>query len=335
MDPTTKERLFGFRSAFDHPVTLWITVSVVVGLVFALLVIWLLKVTGRVGPEQHGELLKRTRSWAVMTPLLMIPVLQGGAWTMLGATSLSLLCYQEFARATGLFRHRMLSVIVVLGILALFFATVDHWYGLFTALTPLTVILLAAVAVTADQPKGYIQRVALAVFGFLFFGSCLGHLGFMANDADYRPMILMLLLTVELNDVFAFITGKLFGRRRLVPLTSPNKTIGGALGALVLTSSLAAVIGHFVFLGGPMDSPLLLLGLGLIISVAGQLGDLMLSSIKRDLGIKDMGRVIPGHGGILDRFDSLILVAPAVFHYVGYFRGVGDTQVQRIITGGP
>jgi phosphatidate cytidylyltransferase len=156
----------------------------------------------------------------------------------------------------------------------------------------------------------------------------------MANDADYRPILLMLLLTVELNDVFAFIAGKLIGRRQLVPLTSPNKTIGGALGALVLTGTLAAVIGHFVFLGGPMDSPLLLLGLGLIISVAGQLGDLMLSSIKRDLGIKDMGRVIPGHGGILDRFDSLILVAPAVFHYVGYFRGVGDTQVQRIITGG-
>lgn len=334
MDPATKERLFGFRSAFDHPVTLWITVAAAGGIVLAFVVIAVLKATGRVGPELHRELVKRTRSWAILAPLLIIPVLLGGFWTMLGAAALSLLCYQEFARATGLFRHRLLSAIVVLGILALFFATLDHWYGFFTALTPLTVILLAAVAITADQPKGYIQRVALGVFGFLFFGTCLGHLGFMGNDADYRPIVLVLLLTVEMNDVFAYCTGKLFGRRKLAPQTSPNKTIGGALGAVILTGSLVAVAGHFVFLGGPMDRPLLLAGLGLIISVAGQLGDLMLSSIKRDLGIKDMGSLIPGHGGILDRFDSLILVAPAVFHYVRYHHGIGQGQVERIITGG-
>jgi len=334
MDPATKERMFGYRSAFDHPVTFWIVIAVAVAIALAFVVIAILKATGRVGPELHRELVKRTRSWAVMAPLLVIPVLLGGFWTMLGATSLSLLCYQEFARATGLFRHRLLSVIVVLGILTLMFAAMDHWYDFFVALTPLTVILLAAVAITADEPKGYIQRVALGVFGFLFFGTCFGHLGYMANDVDYRPIVLMLLLTVELNDVFAYITGKLFGRRKLMPRTSPNKTIGGALGALVLTSTLVAVIGHFVFLGGPMDKPLLLAGLGLIISVAGQLGDLMLSSIKRDLGIKDMGSLIPGHGGFLDRFDSLVLVAPAVFHYVGYFRGFGVGEVERIFSGG-
>jgi phosphatidate cytidylyltransferase len=223
---------------------------------------------------------------------------------------------------------------VVLGILALTFASLDHWYAFFTALTPLVVILIVAGAILADEPKGYIQRVALGIFSFLFFGASLGHIGFMANDADFRPIILMLLVTVELNDVFAFVTGKLFGRRKLVPHTSPNKTVGGALGAFVLTGTMAAVLGHFVFAGGPLDTPLRLAGLGAIISVGGQLGDLMLSSIKRDLGIKDMGSAIPGHGGILDRFDSLVLVAPAVFHYVGYFRGFGWHQAERIITGG-
>lgn len=334
MDEASKERLFGAGGAFDHPVTVGITVLIVGSLVLAFTVIGLLRMSGRLSPEMLRELVQRTSSWVVLAPLLLVPVLLGAAWTILGVAILSLISHREFARATGFFRHRLLYLIVVMGILALTFASIDHWYGLFTALTPLVVILIVAVAITQDQPKGYIQRVALGIFGFLFFGTCLGHLGFMANDADFRPIILMLLLTVELNDVFAFITGKLFGRRKLVPNTSPNKTLGGALGALVLTGTLGAVIGHFVFSGSPLDTPLRLAGLGIIISVAGQLGDLMLSSIKRDLGIKDMGTAIPGHGGILDRFDSLILVAPAVFHYAGYFRGFGWEQAERIITGG-
>jgi phosphatidate cytidylyltransferase len=139
---------------------------------------------------------------------------------------------------------------------------------------------------------------------------------------------------VELNDVFAYIVGKSLGRRKLCPNTSPNKTIGGALGALVLTTFLAALLAHYIFAGTPLDQWMWLLLLGLIVSLAGQLGDLMLSSIKRDLGIKDMGALIPGHGGLLDRFDSLLLVAPAVFHYVGFFVGFGLDQPKRIITGG-
>jgi phosphatidate cytidylyltransferase len=72
------------------------------------------------------------------------------------------------------------------------------------------------------------------------------------------------------------------------------------------------------------------MGLGIIVSIVGQFGDLMLSAIKRDLGLKDTAKLIPGHGGLLDRFDSLILVAPAVFHYVSYFVGFGVGQPQRI-----
>jgi phosphatidate cytidylyltransferase len=75
-------------------------------------------------------------------------------------------------------------------------------------------------------------------------------------------------------------------------------------------------------------------GLGIIVSVVGQFGDLMLSSIKRDLGLKDTAKLIPGHGGLLDRFDGLILVAPAVFHYVSYFVDFTAGQPQRIFSGG-
>ena len=334
MDAATAQRLFGFRNAFEHPVTVGITVAIAAVLVLAFLVIYVLHRLGRTDAALHDELVKRVRSWAVMTPLLVLPVLLGAAWTIAGVALLSLLCYREYARATGLFRHRAISAVVVLGIGCLTFAIADHWYGFFAAIPPLTIVLIAMVAILRDEPKGYIQRVGLGAIGFLLFGLSLGHLGYMANDAEFRPIVLLLLVAVELNDIFAYISGKCFGRRKLTPNTSPNKTVEGALGALILTTALVAGLGHFVFAGTRVDHPVALLGLGLIVSVAGQFGDLMLSSIKRDIGIKDMGATIPGHGGLLDRFDSLLLVAPAVFHYVGYLRGFGMDQATRIMSGG-
>jgi len=297
------------------------------------LVIYLLGGQGRLGADQRRELWVRYRSWLILIPSMGVPILLGAAWTMAAVAILSVNCYREYARATGLFREKAISLTVVLGIGAVTFAVVDNWYHFFVALFPLSVGAIAAVAIFADRPKGYIQRVGLGVLGFALFGSALGHLGYFANDSNYRPMLLLILLSVEANDVFAFISGKTLGRRKLAPNTSPNKTIAGAVGALVLTTPLVAVIGHFVFAGTELDRPLYLLLLGVIISVVGQLGDLMLSSIKRDIGIKDMGVTIPGHGGLLDRFDSIILVAPAVFHYVNYLVGIATDEPARIITG--
>lgn len=334
LDPITQERLFGFRHAFASPVTLWITVAVIAAIVFAALVIWILHAINRTSPALHDELVKRVRSWAIMAPLLLGPVLLGAAWTILAVAILSILCYREFARATGFFRERSLSVVVVVGILVTTFAILDHWFELFVALPPLTIVMLAMVAILRDQPQGYIQRVGIGAISFLLFGHCLGHLGYMANDAQFRPIILLIILTVELNDIFAYLTGKAFGHRKLAPHTSPNKTIGGSIGALILTTALVASVGHFVFRNSTIDNALDLIVLGLIVSVAGQFGDLMLSSIKRDIGIKDMSAAIPGHGGLLDRFDSMLLVAPAVFHYIGYFRRFGLDQPARIFTGG-
>lgn len=334
MAPETTRRLFGFRDAFEHPVTTGIVAAVAGVLVLVPLVIFLLRRAGKLDDENYRELIDRCRSWAIMAPLIIGPVLLGAAWVVAAVFLLAVLCYREFARATGLFRERTVSAVVVLGILALALATIDNWYGLFTTVPPLAVGLIAAVSVFHDRPAGFIQRVALGAFAFLLIGVGLAHLAYFANDAHYRPILAMLLLTVELNDVFAYISGKTFGRRKLAPNTSPNKTIGGALGAIVLTTTLVAALGHFVFRGTRIDGPLYLLALGLLVSVGGILGDLILSSIKRDVGIKDMGAAIPGHGGILDRFNSMLLVAPAVFHFVRYFNGIGVGQPERILTGG-
>jgi len=328
-----RERFLGAAHAFDHPVTRWITIGVGAVLVLAMVVIALLSVTGRVKPPLRGELWKRTLAWAVMAPILIAPILLGPGWTILGVTVLSLACFRELSRATGQFREKLVSLVVVLGILAVNFTALDDWYGFFVALFPLTVIVIAAVAILPDHPQGYLQRVALGVLAFMLFGSALAHVSFIANDPNYRPILLMLLLGVQLNDVFAFVAGKTLGRRKIVPNTSPNKTVAGHLGALVLTTPLVATLAHFIFPGTPLDHPLQLILLGMIVSIAGQLGDLMLSSIKRDLGIKDMGVMIPGHGGVLDRVNSLLLAAPAVFHFVHFYVGLAVGQPVRILTG--
>jgi phosphatidate cytidylyltransferase len=331
---STQERLFGFQHAFDHQVTLWVTVGAAVVLAAALPAFALLAKAGRIGEPLRAELVSRTVSWMVLAPAILVPILLGAAPTIAAIGVLSLLCYREFSRATGLFRQREVSLIVVIGILAITFAVIDHWYGFFVALPGLTIAVLAAISILRDQPKGYLQRVALGAFAFLLFGVALGHLAYYANDQNYRPMLAMIIAGVELNDVFAFICGKTLGRRKLCPHTSPNKTVEGSLGALVLTTALVATLGHFVFRGTALDSPWRLILLGILVSAGGQLGDLTLSSIKRDLGIKDMGVTIPGHGGLLDRFNSLLLVAPATFHYIGFFLGIGLEQARRIITQG-
>ena len=314
-----------------HPVTLWILVAIGAALLLAPLVFVALQ--SRLSRELSNDLWMRYKSWLILTPLMIAPLVAGRLFAILGVGVLAALCYREFARATGLFRERLVSGLVALGLVLITFAIADHWYGFFLALQSLIVSAIVIFALFSDQPRGYIQRIALGVLAFMLFGVALGHFSYFANDVLGTPLQLAILLCVELNDVFAYCTGKLFGRRKLAPQTSPNKTIGGALGALVLTTALFAMLGHWIFAGTVLDQPIHLVTMGLLLSATGQWGDLVMSSIKRDLGIKDMAATIPGHGGLLDRFDSLLFVGPALFHYIGYFIGVGLGEPARVFSG--
>jgi len=333
---TTLQRLFDPSQAFDHPVTIGAVTAIVLGLLSASLLLRILKRTQKIQEETYLELLARTRSWYVLAAAMVVPILLGAAWVCGFFLLLSLFCFREYARATGLSESRTATISVVVAILATYFAVLDHWLDLFTTSWALGMCLIAVVGLVPDQPRGYIQRVALAIVGFALFGGSLGHLAFISNDSLFRPILLWLLLCVELNDVFAYLVGNAIGKRKLLPNTSPNKTWGGAIGAVVLTTLLAASIGHYVFRDTTIDRIPHLLMLGFLISTLGQCGDLVISSIKRDLGVKDMSTMIPGHGGLLDRFDSLLLMAPVVFHYINYFKsdGIGGDQAVRILTGG-
>ena len=135
-----------------------------------------------------------------------------------------------------------------------------------------------------------------------------------ANPNQARSAVLLLIVLTELNDIFQFICGKLFGRRKIIPKISPNKTEAGFIGGALLSSLASALIWPNVI---PISTELAAL-LGLILSLAGMLGDLVCSAIKRFRGVKDFSDLIPGHGGILDRIDSLLATGPAFFYFL-YF----------------
>jgi phosphatidate cytidylyltransferase len=333
-DQNTWIRLFGVRHAFDEPVVVVIVSILGIALASTPLAILILDRTGQLGPQLKRDLWRHYLSGVVMVPLAVGPVLLGAASSLMLFTSLGLLCFREFARATGLFREKLMSLLVIIGILALTFAVADHWYRLFVALTPMSIVVITAVATSQDRPKGYIQRVALAILGFILFGTCLGHLSYMTNDTHYRSLVLLLIFSVQVNGLVAYIGGQLLSGPKLAPDTSPNKTISGALGAVLLTTLLVYWLGGIVFPTGQLAQPLQRLVLGLLISIAGQVGGLTVSSIKRDVCIKDTGVLISGYGGVLDHANSLLLSAPAMFHFVNHFRLIGQDQATNLFSGG-
>jgi phosphatidate cytidylyltransferase len=333
MSPVARDRLFDPTVAIDHPATPVLLAVVAVALVIPPVVLWLGRAIGFIPAEARRDIWNRYLPWLVLVPVIGIPILLGAFWTILGVAVLAFFCFREYARATGLFRETTVCYLVLLAMGVIYFAALDHWFALFMAMFALGIAGIVGLTILQDRPKGYIQRVALAVFALALFGSCLGYVAYAANHWHYRPLLLFFLIAVELNDVMAFVTGKLFGRRKLCPNTSPNKTVAGAVGAVAGTTLFVVLAGRLVFDGTDLDHLGRLAVLGILVSVAGQFGDLALSSIKRDLGIKDMDVIIPGHGGLLDRFDSALLVAPVAFHYVNYFAGPGPEQPICILTG--
>jgi phosphatidate cytidylyltransferase len=259
------------------------------------------------------------RGWLLMVPPTTLAVLLGREATIVFFTTVVLLGFREFVRATGLDSEVFITGGAYLGILAVGVAalvpapgkSVPGWYDLFMVLPGFVSAGILAVPILRDRFHGQLQAVALAIAGFLFFGWMGGHVAFLVNGEHAYQYLLYLLFAVEVNDVAAFLGGKLLGRHALRGNISPKKTWEGALTALAVSLALPWAL-WFTF--PHFRWPDLLVS-GLIVGVGGLFGDLAVSVIKRDLGIKNMGAAIPGHGGILDRIDSLIYVAPLFFHY--------------------
>jgi phosphatidate cytidylyltransferase len=260
--------------------------------------------------------------WLVIVPLLIGAIFLGRAATIVLFTVVAVFGFKEFARATGLYQDWAMTGAVYLGIVAAGVVSlmkdpgngVPGWYGLYMALPVYVIAAILIIPIVRDLFRGQLQSLALAIVGFIYFGWMFGHLAFLANSRYAYNYVFYLLLTVELNDVAAFTMGKLFGQHPLRPNISPEKTWEGSVGALVVSLALTwALRGTLPHLRAWET-----LLIGAVVGIGGQLGDLAISVIKRDLGIKNMGAAIPGHGGILDRIDSLIYVSPLFFHIVRY-----------------
>lgn len=264
--------------------------------------------------------------WLVMVPIVLGAVFLGRLPTIALFTGIALLGFKEFARATGLYRDWAMTGVVYLGIFGIGIVCAVHdptlltpgWYGLFVALPTFVIALILMVPIVRNRTKVQLQTMALAILGFIYIGWMFGHLSFLANARNAYGYLLFLIFAVELNDIAAFIFGRLFGRHPLRSEISPKKTWEGALGAVGLSMLLPWALW---FTLPDFDARELILT-GLIVGIGGQLGDLSISVIKRDIGIKDTGAVLRGHGGILDRIDSLIYTAPLFFHMAGYFHAL-------------
>lgn len=263
------------------------------------------------------------RGWLVMIPIIFASIFAGREWVIVFFTLLSALGFKEYARASGLYRDWWLTgvvyaLIVTVGVLCLVHDPREHvpgWYGLFAVMPAYAFAAILAVPIVRNRAEGQLQFVALAAVGFIYIGWMFGHLTFLANAKHAYGYLLYLIFAVELNDVAAFTCGRLFGKHQMRSNISPNKTWEGSLGALAVSMILPWIL-WFSF---PNFSKLELVLTGLIVGIGGQFGDLSISLMKRDLKIKDMGATIRGHGGILDRVDSMIYVAPLFFHMVRWF----------------
>jgi phosphatidate cytidylyltransferase len=302
----------------------FLTYLIIVGglLLFVALLLALLHGLGR----DVSSIARTYRGWLIMAPIVLGTIFLGRTATIIGVTALAIFGFKEFARATGLYDDWWLTGVVYVGIVALGIVSLVPdprlgtlgWYGLFMALPVYVVAAILLVPILRNRAKGQLQSIALAIVGFVYFGWMFSHLGFLANTPHAYGYLLYLIFAVEINDVAAFTFGKMFGRRKLRENISPNKTVGGSLGAVCVS----LIVPWLLLFSFEHFEPVHLILAGLVVGIGGQLGDLVISYIKRDIGIKDMGTVISGHGGILDRMDSMIFVAPIFLHFVRWFHGL-------------
>jgi phosphatidate cytidylyltransferase len=262
----------------------------------------------------------RTRSWWVMVLVVGGAIMLGPTTTVVLFALLSFMALREFWTLTpsrrGDHYALFLSFFVVLPVHYYLLGT--EWYGMFIIFIPVyAFLLLPAVATLMGDTNEFLARSAKVQWGLMLTVFSISHapaLLMLDTGVPSALLIVYLIIVVQLSDVFQYVWGKLIGKHRFSPNISPSKTIEGLVGG----GLSAILVGTLLHRMTPF-SPLQAAAVSTVIVVAGFFGGFVLSAIKRDLKAKDWGYIIEGHGGVLDRVDSLTFAAPLFFHVTRYW----------------
>lgn len=309
--------------AVHNPVVLWALASLFVILMVATIIVNYLHSRG--GSGEFDEVVQRLRTWWIIIVLLSSAILLSSNASLIFFALISFLGLKEFLTLAPTRRvDRNVLFYVYLSIPVQYTWAALEWYGMFIIFVPVYLFLFVPLRmVLSGNTTNFLKAAGVLHWGVMTTVFSLSHLAFLlmlpateANPYGSGPaLVLYVIILTQLNDVAQFIWGKTFGSRRVVPSVSPNKTWEGLLGGVATTTVLAVVLSIWMT---PMTlAQAAFAGLG--ISVFGFVGDVCVSAVKRDLGIKDTSQMLPGHGGVLDRVDSLTYTAPLFFHFVYYF----------------
>lgn len=294
--------------------------------VFAILVVASIVVFAMVRARparDYGELKARISSWWVMVTVLAVAIVLSPLVSVAFLGFISFLALKEYFSLIPTRRaDRRVLFWAYLAIPIQFYWIGIEWYGMFIIFVPVYMFLLLPLALLlTGQTDGFLRAAGSLHWGLMTMVFAIGHAAYLlALPEEVNPaaggagLLLFLIFLTQFNDVAQYFWGKLFGRRKVVPAVSPNKTYGGLLGGVATTTCLAWLIAPHLTPLVSWQAPVA----GLIIGLAGFAGDVTISALKRDLGVKDSGALIPGHGGVLDRVDSLTFTAPLFFHYIYY-----------------
>jgi phosphatidate cytidylyltransferase len=276
--------------------------------------------------DRATELRDRIRTWWLIIAIVTAACAAGPGAAILLVAGLSFLAFRELHSVVPVRpADRVVLTLAYLAIPVQYYFVWTQWYGMFSIFAPVyAVTLLTAATVLVGETRGFIRSNATLHWALLLTVYNISHLGFLVVlplehtvPAGGLGLLLFVLVVVQFNDVAQFVWGRLFGRARIVPTVSPGKTWEGFIGGAATSMLLAVVIAPSL----TPFSPVAAAPIGLALAVCGFLGDVTLSAVKRDLGLKDTGTALRGHGGILDRVDSLTLAAPIGFHIIRYFYG--------------
>lgn len=270
-----------------------------------------------------SELISRTLSWWVMILIFTLVIFINREVATIGIALLSLIAFRELSSNLNLRNTDRRSLLwCYIAIPFQFMAAYTQYYGFFVIFIPVIMYLFLTLRTVSSGDVQNITRslgmihwsVMLTVFSFSHLAYILSlppKEGFTAGNGG---MILFIVLITEVNDVYQFTCGKLFGKNKIIPTVSPNKTIEGFVGGLILTT----ITGYFLNFLLPVNTDKTII-LTILLCVVGFGGDITLSAVKREHKIKDMGTSIPGHGGMMDRLDSLAFTTIAFFYLMRYW----------------